>query len=911
MTHATKHSQEKESTQHRGSTRETRRPVPITVDPVTLPKHFDDETATQRWLRFWDSAGIYRFNNGRDGNGRVFRIDTPPPTVSGSLHVGHVFSYTHTDIIARYRRMRGDAVFYPMGWDDNGLPTERRVQNYFSVSCDPDAPYQPDFSPEPAQSRAPVRSISRRNFIELCNRLTEIDEEAFKDLWRRVGLSVDWSLEYATISARPRRTAQLSFLDLYEKGHAYVRMAPVMWDVDFATAVAQAEVEDREVAGAYHEIRFALESGTGETFTVATTRPELLPACVGITAHPDDTRYSHLFGRRAVTPLYGVSVPIFPSIEANPEKGTGILMVCTFGDATDVEWWRERELPTRQVIDQNGRMVPIRFGTTGWESCCPEAADRRYATVVGKTTHTAGTLIVEQLRTDPQPFPAQVNVPPGPAITAEPVPTTRAVRFYEKGRRPLEYISSRQWFVRLMDKKDLLLRMGREIDWIPEHMGLRYADWTEGLKYDWCISRQRFFGVPFPIWYSLDDDGNPVYASPIPADPGRLPVDPLIDTPPGYTENQRGAPGGFTGERDVFDTWFTSSLSPQITLGWDGTGTPGGLPMDVRPQGHDIIRTWAFYTIVKAALHHGSIPWRSVLISGWILDPDRKKMSKSKGNVVTPVEYLQRYTPDGVRYWAAGASLGTDAVFDEKVLKTGRRLVTKLYNAAKFVLAIPCGPGRVTLPLDLDFLRVLGQTVRDASTALDRYDHSTALEAIEQFFWNGFTDSYIELVKDRARAGDDDGRDSAVRTLRAGLSVLLRLFAPYLPFITEEIWSWAFATESGCESIHRAPWPVTDTVADTADMVPDDTGRGTLDTCRAALSAVHGLKTREGRSPAAPLKLLEMRGSAEDLRAVRQAEGDLRHAAKASQLRWVTRDIGEKETVPRFEIVDAVFTEER
>ncbi len=767
-------------------------------DPTRLPKHFDAADAEARWGREWERLGIYGYEPGRP-RGQTFVVDTPPPTVSGSLHVGHVFSYTHADVIVRQQRMGGRAIFYPMGWDDNGLPTERRVQNYFHVRCDPRLPYEGDLAlepPDPAALKGPPRVVSRRKFIELCARVTREDEEAFKTLWRRLGLSVDWREEYATIDDRCRHLAQLSFLDLFQKGHVYSVEAPTMWDVDFQTAVAQAEVEDRPVRGAFHDVAFGVE-GAAERFVIATTRPELLPACVGVAAHPGDARYSHLLGKRALTPLFSVPVPIFSSALVDPEKGTGILMVCTFGDSTDVQWWREQGLPLRQVLGRDGRFVPVAFGTAGWESRDPDTAGRAYELLRGKTVAAARQTIVELLRD-------------AGALGTDPRPIEHAVKFYEKGDRPLEFISTRQWFVRLLDKKAALLAKGDEIRWHPDFMRLRYRNWTENLNVDWCISRQRYFGVPIPVWYPLDAAGQRDHARPIVAEPAQLPVDPMSTPPPGWDESQRDRPGGFTGEADIFDTWFTSSLTPQISSRWllDPERHRRLFPADIRPQSHEIIRTWAFYTIAKALLHENTIPWKHVVISGWILDPDRKKMSKSRGNVVTPTHLIDEYSADGVRYWAAGARLGTDTVFDPKVLKVGKRLVTKLFNAGKFVLSQPGDPGPITAELDRAFAHRLRALTERVTASFEEFDYAHALQETESFFWADFTDTFLELVKARAR-GDGDGRaqGSAVATLRLGLGVLLRLFAPSLPYITEEIWSWAFAAETRSASIHRAPWP--------------------------------------------------------------------------------------------------------
>jgi len=832
------------------------------LDPTQLPKHFDSKQVEEKWARNWEERGTYRYDPSRPRED-TFVVDTPPPTVSGSLHIGHVFSYTHTDIIARYRRMSGLNICYPMGWDDNGLPTERRVQNYFNVRCDPHEPYVPNLDLAPsAKDDGPPRKVSRPNFIELCLKLTVEDERAFQSLWRRVGLTVDWRQEYSTIDERCRRAAHWSFLDLYRKGHVYSSEAPTMWDVDFQTAVAQAEVEDRKVAGHYHHLRFAVD-GASDSFVIATTRPELLVSCVGVAAHPEDVRYKHLLGRTAVTPVFHAPVSIFPSELVDPEKGTGILMVCTFGDATDVFWWRERKLPLRQAIGRDGRFLPVEFSENSWPSYNTAAANRAYAALAGRNIKQAKRAIVELLRD-----PASASAEGGAPLIQEPEPIEHSVKFFEKGDQPLEFVTSRQWFVRLLDKKERLLEMGDRIEWHPEFMRGRYRSWTENLNMDWCISRQRYFGVPFPLWYPVTADGAPDFENPILSPENLLPVDPMSTPPPGFDESQRGKPGGFTAETDVFDTWFTSSLTPQIVSGWiaDPARHARLFPMDVRPQSHEIIRTWAFYTIVKAMLHENTIPWKHVAISGWVLDPDRKKMSKSKGNVVTPIGMLEEYGSDAVRYWSANARLGTDTAFDLNVLKVGKRLVTKLFNAGKFVLSQTAAQdGPIAHPLDLAFLGALKLTVERATVAMERWDHAGALSETEQFFWRGFTDNYLELVKGRTRSETDvKGRASAVAALRLALSALLKLFAPFVPFITEEVWSWSFAEAENQPSIHRAPWPELE--IPTGDPAVFETAIA----CYAAVNRAKSERKLSLRTPVASVTLAAGLETLRDLELVRE-----------------------------------------
>lgn len=844
------------------------------IDPEKLPKHFDPPSKEVEWNQIWQESGIYHFDEKSEAPN--FAIDTPPPTVSGSLHVGHIFSYTQTDVIARYQRMRGKNVFYPMGWDDNGLPTERRVQNYFNIRCEPSEAYIPGLKLDAVGStKDKPRPVSRANFIELCHIVTQEDEKAFRALFQRIGLSVDWRMEYATIDDRCRALAQYSFLDLYQKSEVYALEAPTMWDVDFQTAVAQAECEDRMVGGAYHKIEFGLEN-SDESFVIATTRPELLPACVGVTAHPEDERYRHLFGKTAITPLFFAPVKIFPSELVDPEKGTGILMVCTFGDATDVHWWREQKLALRQIINRAGCLGDIKFGTENFPSKDPVLAQSFYEPLKGRYVKQARTRIVELLR---QKNGSALRAKKRPPLQAEPEPIQHAVKFYEKGDRPLEFVSTRQWFVKLMDKKDQLLQKGDEIQWHPDFMRSRYRNWTENLQLDWCISRQRYFGVPFPIWYQIDEKGNILHNQIILPEVKDLPVDPMSDAPKGYSENQRNQPGGFAGEPDVFDTWFTSSLTPQIGTGWiyNPELHKKLFPMTLRPQAHEIIRTWAFYTIAKALLHEQKIPWKHIGISGWILDPDRKKMSKSKGNVVTPMHLIEQYGADSVRYWAASARLGVDTAFDEQVFKIGRRLLTKIYNASKFVLTQSAPIGNISHELDRAFIRELKNLVHRSTQSMEVFNYAQALQDTEKFFWNNFTDTYLELVKNRAKESDNtEDQISAVASLRLGLKTLLRLFAPVLPYITEEVWSWIFAKEEGCPSIHRATWP---SVAE-FENIPEPASDKSFVLATQCFSNIHKFKTESGLSVGSPLNFLRIKTSEEDLEALQRVFSDIQMATR-------------------------------
>ena len=827
------------------------------AEPTSLPApQVPDKVATEgleaQWNQRWEDQGTYRFDRSRPRQ-EVYSIDTPPPTVSGSLHVGHVFSYTHTDVVARFQRMLGKSVFYPMGWDDNGLPTERRVQNYFGVRVDATLPYDPNFEPPhvggegksiKARDQVP---ISRRNFVELCERLTVEDEKHFEDLWRHLGLSVDWTQNYQTIGTRARKVAQDAFLRNLERGEAYQAEAPGLWDVTFQTAVAQAELESREYPGFYHRLAFHITDAAraaeaaaagapvenGVDVCIETTRPELLPACVALIAHPDDERYKPLFGTTVASPVFGVEVPVLPHPEAEMDKGAGIAMCCTFGDTTDIDWWRDLNLPLRTVLRKDGR---LQTETPEWITT--DEGREAFAELAGKTTFSAREALVARLEASGE-------------MRGEPQKTMRQTNFFEKGDKPLEIVTSRQWYIRNGGKpwvnpatgKDLneeLIERGKELEFHPDFMRVRYENWVRGLNNDWLVSRQRFFGVPFPLWYRVDDNGEVDYTQIITPSEDQLPVDPSSDTAPGYTEDQRGVAGGFVGELDIMDTWATSSLSPQIACGWleDEDLFSRTYPMDLRPQGQDIIRTWLFSTVVRADLEFGALPWAHAGLSGWILDSDHKKMSKSKGNVVTPMGLLEKFGSDAVRYWAASARLGLDAAFDESQMKIGRRLAIKVLNASKFALTmggdadLDLDITHVVQPLDRSMLAALREVVASATAALENYEHARALEVTESFFWT-FCDDYLELVKERAYNREGKWSDQASASARAALAIAIdtfvRLLAPYLPFVTEEVWSWY---REG--SVHQAAWPTTSNL----EVTPDGSIEGAIEDASSVLLGV-------------------------------------------------------------------------
>lgn len=829
------------------------------------------EGLEQKWDAAWKDAGTYLFDRdaaAAKGRAGVYSIDTPPPTASGSLHIGHVFSYTHTDVKVRFERMRGKTVFYPMGWDDNGLPTERRVQNYYGVRCDTSLPYDPDFTPPfhgDAKSLKPADQvpISRRNFIELCEELTLEDEKQFEAVFRQLGLSVDWTQTYRTISDDTIRTSQLAFLRNLERGEAYQAMAPTLWDIDFRSAIAQAELEDREQQASYHRLAFHKTDGSGDIH-IETTRPELLAACVALVANPADERYQPYFGKTVRTPVFDVEVPVLAHPLAQQDKGSGIAMVCTFGDVTDIIWWRELDLPNRTILGKDGRVL-----ADAPEALETDAAKAAYAEIAGLTVFSAKKKMVELLEASGE-------------LLEVSKPFSHPVKFYEKGDRALEIVSTRQWYLRngARDEafREKLIALGRGMDWHPDFMRVRYENWTNGLTGDWLISRQRFFGVPIPVWYPLDENGERVEGGVITADLAALPVDPTIDVPPGYTEDQRGVPGGFEGEKDIFDTWATSSLTPQLAGGWQRDDELWNLvaPFDLRPQGQDIIRTWLFSTMVRSALEDDRAPWTDAAISGFIVDPDRKKMSKSKGNVVTPADILEAHGTDAVRYWSASSRLGADAAFDPQnptQVKIGRRLAIKVLNAAKFVLSFPVPEGaEVTHALDAAMLATLDQVVRDATRAFEAYDHARALEITEAFFWT-FCDDYLELVKERAYNQTDVGQASAALALRLALSTLLRLLAPVLAFATEEAWSWF---EEG--SIHTAAWPAPQGI---------EGDPAVLAAASAALIGIRRAKTEAKASQKTPVTRLVLRAPDATVGALQLAEGDVRAVGRIETLELI------------------------
>jgi valyl-tRNA synthetase len=717
---------------------------------MELPKVYDPNISEKKWQEYWEKSQVYKFDR-EDTEKEIYSIDTPPPTVSGQMHLGHSFSYSQNDFIARYHRMKGKNVFYPYGTDDNGLATERLIEKLKNV-----------------------RSVNmkRSEFIKLCLETLDEIRPGFVQDWKNIGMSCDFSLLYSTINDHCRRISQWSFIDLYRKGREYRKESPSIWCPECQTAIAQVELEDKELPSAFNDLLFKVDD---EDLVIATTRPELLSSCVAVFVHPDDKRYKKFLGKKAVVPIFGHAVPVLADERADPEKGTGAVMCCTFGDQRDIEWYKAHNLPLRISITKDGRMTDMAGEYTGLK--IKQAREK----------------IIEALR-EKQFLREQKQI-------------THAVNVHERCQTPVEILNTKQWFIRYLDLKDQFLQNGAEMKWYPAHMRIRLDNWINGLQWDWCISRQRHFGVPFPVWYCSKCDEI------ILADEKELPVDPIEDKPPvkkckcGSTE--------FFPEKDVLDTWATSSLSPQLA-GELIKGTPNHkrvYPMDLRPQAHDIITFWLFNTLVKGQLHFNKNPWKEVMVSGWALDPRGKKMSKSKGNVIHPQEMIQKYSADALRFWAAGSKLGDDLPFQEKDLVTGKKMINKMWNASKFAimhLADFNYEKHELETMDKWLLSRLQTLIRNCTNYLDNYEYSRAKQEIEMFFWN-FCDNYLEIAKDRLynSANYHEGaKESAQYALYEAVLNILKLSAPIMPFITEEIYHLYFAEKEGKKSIHLAKWPL-------------------------------------------------------------------------------------------------------
>lgn len=796
-----------------------------------LPNRYSFRAVEPRLAQAWATDDPYAFDP--QGTGPIYTIDTPPPTVSGELHIGHCFSYTQADVIARFHRMRGERVFFPMGFDDNGLPTERLV--------------------EKTLKRKAVE-MERAEFLEHCYALIEQTEDRFEALWRRLSLSVDWRYRYSTISPLAQRTAQLSFIRLYEAGRAYAQFAPTLWCPECQTAIAQAELEDKLLPTLFTTFAFTLTDGT--TLPIATTRPELLPACVAIFVHPADPRYTYAIGQNAqlvsdtFAQMETLTVPVLADTLVDPSKGSGAVMCCTFGDATDIRWYHAHQLPLRNAIGRDGRMTDLAGPLAGLRS---EQARKRILQLLQEQ----GTILHQE------------------AIE-------HSIGTHERCGTPVEYLHARQWFIRVLDQKERLLEAGRQIQWQPAYMRMRYEHWVENLQWDWCISRQRFLGVPFPAW-TCRACGEVMLAS-----IEQLPIDPRLSQP---GRACRCGAADFVPEMDVMDTWATSSCSPQIIGRWsdDPVWFAQHFPAALRPQGHDIIRTWAFYSIVKSLNHHGTVPWQKLLITGHVLASGQHKISKSRSNSsIQPLQAIEQESADALRYWATSVKIGSDTPYSPEQLANGRRLVTKLWQASRFVESRLQDIDRSTLATtptgllatDRWLLSRLAYTIASATAALAHEDIATARQETERFFWSDLCDNYLELAKSRLyQAEPTPERHAAQWTLYYALLTVLKLLAPYLPFVTEELYLHLFAQQEGRSSIHSALWPAEQRAW--FDEAAEATGKTML----TILGAVRRYKAEQGLSVASQLQHLQiLTTSAEELQILEAAACDLRSATRAQEL---------------------------
>lgn len=719
-----------------------------------LGKRYNHTVNESKHCLRWQESSVYHWQ-GQDEKHQdmQFVIDNPPPTISGSLHMGHIFSYCHTDFIARFQRMYGKHVFYSMGFDNNGLPTERLVEKLHNIRA---------------------KDLPRKDFIDLCRQTVCKAQEEFIALFQAIGLSIDWQQNYSTIEDRVCKLSQLSFLDLYDKGHIYRALQPVTWDTLDQTALAQAEIIDREISSYNNTILFTSENK--EELFITTTRPELLPACVAVFYHPQDKRYRHLQGQNALTPLFNVKVPILTDDAVKMDKGTGLVMCCTFGDELDVHWWQKHSLSLKIIIDKKGRI------DLGAEATLSSLHEKLH----NSTIDYSREIILNVLR-------ARDLLIKQEAIT-------HFVKCAERSGALLEIIPTYQWFIKILDKKDVLLQQIHKCTWYPLTMRKRLEQWITSLQWDWCISRQRYFGIPFPVWYKKSN------GSIVLPDIQELPLNPLIDVPKGYDRDE------LIPESDVMDTWATSSLSPQINargINCNSTTYHKLFPAHLRTQAHDIIRTWAFYTFVKAYLHSQETPWKNILISGWCLTQDRKKMSKSKGEVLLPQKLIQQYSADAIRYWVSTASLGADIAFTTTVVEAGKRLVTKLWNAGKFVSSFVMNDydqSCINEVVDGWAMAKLNYVIKCVTKEFQVFNYSQARKTIEEFFWHDFCDNYLEIVKHRIYNKNLPGHSSGVYTTSHIFKHILLLFAPFMPFITEELYSMLY---NSSDSIHkRGNWPI-------------------------------------------------------------------------------------------------------
>ena len=717
---------------------------------MELPKTYNPRESEKKWQEFWEKKEIYKFDP--KSKKPIYSIDTPPPTVSGDMHVGHAFSYSQEDFIARFQRMQDKNVFYPFGTDDNGLATERLIEKLNGVKS---------------------RSMERKAFVKLCLDTLEKIRPSFVQDWKNLGMSCDFSIFYSTINDHCQRIAQKSFIDLYKKGREYRKEAPTIWCSECQTAIAQVELKDREFDSFFSDIIFKVGK---EDLIIATTRPELLPSCVAIFYHPDDKRYKKFKGKKAKVPLFNQEVPIIEDAKVDQNKGTGIVMCCTFGDIFDIEWWYSHKLPLKISFTSEGKL------------------DKNTGKYGGMAIKEARKSIIKDLE--------EKN------LLIKKIPIKHTVNVHERCGTEVEFLVTKQWFIRYLDLKEKFIEIGKKINWHPDFMRHRYENWIKGLNWDWCISRQRYFGVPFPLWYCKK------CGEVILADEKDLPVDPLVDKP--KTACKKCKSNNFEPEKDVLDTWATSSLTPQLAIELikDEKLKQKLYPMDLRPQAHDIITFWLFNTVVKSHLHYDKMPWHNVAISGYVLNPHGKKLSKSGDKAIHPREMIKEYSADALRFWAASSKLGEDLPYQEKDIITGQKTIIKLWNASKFSL-MHLKDYNLKKPKKLEMfdrwlLTKLSNVIKECTETFGNYEYIVTKLKTENLFWKTFCDHYLEIIKDRLYNEDKRGKtakESAQYTLYTSLLSILKLFAPIMPYITEEIYQYYFNKKEKLKSIHISKWP--------------------------------------------------------------------------------------------------------
>lgn len=797
---------------------------------------YDPKESEPKWQKFWEDNNIYKYQP--DSEKPIYSIDTPPPTVSGKIHVGHIFSYTQAEVIARFKRMQGYNVFYPFGFDDNGLPTERLVEKEINKKA---------------------VDMPRKEFISTCLEITGKYRKEFKKLWQSIGISADWDLEYSTISDYSRKMSQKSFLELYKRGFIVKKNAPALWDIEVKTSVAQAEIEDKEFDSFFHDIKFTIE--TGEDLVIATTRPELLPACTAVFVNPEDARYTHLIGKKVTTPL-GKSVTIMADEKVAIDKGSGAVMCCTYGDETDLYWVKTYKLEETIIITPEGKIK-----------------DSHIEEMNGLYVSKARPLILEKLKEM------------GALLNSKPI--VHSVKVYERTGRPIEIIPVSQWFIKTLEMKDKLLENADKINWYPEYMKKRYVEWVENLKWDWCISRQRFFGVSVPAWYSKKT-GEIIFP-----DESQLPVDPVFDKPNTLPEGHTY--DDIEPDHDVLDTWATSSMTPQINAHW-GENHPLAnklIPMDLRPQAHDIIRTWALYTIIKSELHFNDIPWKNTMISGHVLFKKGEKISKSKNQkMMTPEEMIEKFSADAVRFWACRSSLGKDIQLEENEIKNGNKLVTKLWNAVNFAFTNISDYDRKT-KLSVDQLEMSDQWIllRTQETglkmveALEKFEFGGAMAEFEKFFWHDLCDFYLEMVKDRMYKPEkyENGEDkklSAQYALYTALNGVIKLIAPYLPHITEELYQSHYQKEEGFLSIHQTTLPtnIIEVPSNNADIYKG------IDTTFEIIEAVRKFKTDNKIRLGEEIAEVKVKATEQDVALLKNFQDDIQGISRARAISFEISD---------------------